>query len=402
MTPTPPIDLPRLRFPDYSEPWKAQKVGDFIEEHREKSTQNNQHDVLTSSRVGLQRQSDYFGENRLTERDNKGFNVIPSGYITYRSRSDDRRFYFNENTLGTTGIISVYYPVFKIKNGSNKFFIELFRAKTHHIGRYSVGTSQTVLSLNDLRSIKLLLPDEGEQKEIAAFLEALDSKISLLTQKTKILEDYKKGCAQKLFSRELRFKDNQGNDFPDWVEKRLSQVVSFSKGKGVSKQDIAKDGKLPCIRYGEIYTTYQERIQEIQSRTNVAAADLTLSEAGDVIIPASGEDALDMARACCVEAEGVALGGDINILRGAENGVFLAYYLNNARKKDIARAAQGISVVHLYGPQLKTLCVSLPHSDEQEKIAGFLSAIDTKLSLVSGELELVQTFKKGLLQQMFI
>lgn len=269
----------------------------------------------------------------------------------------------------------------------------------------SVAVGQTMPSLNTaiLNNFHVAIPaDLSEQKKIASFLGAVDEKIAQLQKKKDLLEDYKKGCMQKLFSQEMRFKDDKGKDFPDWEEKQLKKIVSFSKGKGISKSDISENAKIPCIRYGEVYTIYSERITSTVSHTNLKSSDLILSAAGDVIIPASGEDHLDMARACCVEHDDIGLGGDLNILRGAQNGVFLAYYLNNAKKKNIARLAQGVSVVHLYGQQLKELTVLIPHIDEQKKIADFLSALDDKITLVSEELEKAKTFKKGLLQQMFV
>ena len=259
-----------------------------------------------------------------------------------------------------------------------------------------------VLSKSAFLQIKHRFPSATEQKKIAGFLGTVDEKIGQLTRKKELLEEYKKGCMQQLFTQEIRFTDDQGNDFPDWEKKKLGDIVNFTKGKGISKGDITEGGTLPCIRYGEIYTIYAERIKDIVSKTNVPAKDLVLSEAGDVIIPASGEDRLDMARACCVEESGVALGGDINILRGSSNGRFLAYYLNNAKREEIARSAQGISVVHLYGTQLKSIDIVVPHPDEQQKISDFLSAIDAKIALVVKELSQAQDFKKGLLQQMFV
>lgn len=306
------------------------------------------------------------------------------------------------------GLVSHRFPtyVFKREEAIHEFFEYIiesprFRHKLDLISPGGAGRNR-VLSKPAFLKLEHPIPSVDEQERIAVFLGAVDEKIDQLEEKVELLESYKSGCMQQLFTQKTRFKDSQGRDYPDWSEKPLDKIVSFSKGKGVSKKDISENGLQPCIRYGEIYTTYKERIQKVHSRTNVAAADLVFSEAGDVIIPASGEDALDMARACCVEMEGIALGGDINILRGAESGVFLAYYLNNAKKNDIARVAQGISVVHLYASQLKGLSIALPHPDEQAKIAEFLMDIDKKISMVSQELELAQTFKKGLLQQMFV
>lgn len=193
--------LPRLRFPEFRETgeWEACSLGDVIEEYREKSSYQDQYEVLTSARSGLVRQRDYYDNDRITERDNVGFNVIPPNYLTYRSRSDDRRFYFNENTLGITGIISTYYPVFRIVGGSNKFYIELLSHHAELVGKHSVGTSQTVLSLNELRRIKLPIPTEPEQLRVAGCLSSLDDLISAQSQKIDALKAHRKGLLQQLF-----------------------------------------------------------------------------------------------------------------------------------------------------------------------------------------------------------
>lgn len=142
-------------------------------------------------------QTEYYGDNRLTERENIGFNIIPEGYITYRSRSDNRKFTFNINSLGFKGIISTYYPVFKSIDGDERFIVELLNYYQHKIGRYSVGTSQTVLSFNDLCSIKMNIPSKKEQTKIANFLSAIDEKIKGVAELVEATEQWKKGLLQK-------------------------------------------------------------------------------------------------------------------------------------------------------------------------------------------------------------
>ena len=179
--------------------WKKCKFGIFVEEFKQNSTKQDEYEVLTSARSGLIRQKDYYDNDRITERLNAGFNIIPCNYMTYRSRSDNRRFYFNENNLGITGIISTYYPVFKIKNGINKFFIELLFYHQHKIGQYSVGTSQTVLSINELKKIYFSVPSLPEQQKIADFLSSVDAKIDAIKAQIEKLEAFKKGLLQQMF-----------------------------------------------------------------------------------------------------------------------------------------------------------------------------------------------------------
>ena len=116
---------------------------------------------------------------------------------------------------------------------------------------------------------------------------------------------------------------------------------------------------------------------------------------------ASGETQIAIATASCVLKSDIGLGGDLNIIKSDINGVFLAYYLNNAKKKDIARIAQGISVVHLYSSQLKTLVLDIPSSLEQQKIASCLSAVDELIIAQTEKIEQLHQHKKGLMQGLF-
>ena len=196
---------------------------------------------------------------------------------------------------------------------------------------------------------------------------------------------------------QLRFPEFKG----EWKRKNLGEVATFSKGKGISKSDISENGITECIRYGELYTLYGETINHIKSKTNIDLKDLILSEANDVIIPASGETQIDIATASCVLKSGVALGGDLNIIKSNNNGVFLSYYLNSVKKYEIAVLAQGISVVHLYANQLSTLILNLPSLPEQTKIANFLSTIDQTIQAQTQYIETLHTYKKGIMQQLF-
>jgi type I restriction enzyme S subunit len=195
----------------------------------------------------------------------------------------------------------------------------------------------------------------------------------------------------------LRFPEFDG----EWENTKLGKVAKFSKGKGISKSDITEDGINECIRYGELYTRYGEVIQDIYSKTDFNINSAVISEANDVIIPASGETQIDIATASCVIKSGVILGGDLNIIKTNKNGVFLSYYLNNKRKLDIANLAQGISVVHLYSSQLALLNLNFPTLTEQTKIASFLTAVDYKLQALKQKKNLLEQYKKGVMQKIF-
>ena len=187
----------------------------------------------------------------------------------------------------------------------------------------------------------------------------------------------------------------------EWKEYKLGDITQLYKGKGLPKNDVSEKGTIPCIRYGELYTHYKEVIDKVTSYTDLPIDDLFMSKANDVIIPSSGETKEDIATASCVLHDNVALGGDINVIRTSNNGVFLSYYLNNAKKHDIAKIAQGISIIHLYNEQLRNLSIELPDLEEQQKIAECLSSIDSYISSISEKVEQLKAHKKSLMQKLF-
>lgn len=191
----------RFKADDGSEfgEWILSKLQTYIEESKECSKVQDEYEVLTSSRRGLTRQAEYFEGSRLADRENIGFNIIRPNQLTFRSRSDDGLFFFNINKLGITGIISTYYPVFNMKNGDNRFFYEYLNFHRQEYVKYAVGTSQLVLSLNELRKISFKIPCLEEQIKIANFLSTIDQKIEKVAQQIEETKQWKKGLLQQMF-----------------------------------------------------------------------------------------------------------------------------------------------------------------------------------------------------------
>ena len=196
----------------------------------------------------------------------------------------------------------------------------------------------------------------------------------------------------------LRFPEFTG----EWKEERLSEIADIYKGAGISKDQLSDNGE-PCILYGELYTKYKtETITEVISRTDIDNTKLVRSKANDVIIPCSGETAEDIATARCVIKDGILLGGDLNIIRLHNyDGSFVSYQLNGKRKYDIAKVAQGVSVVHLYGEHLKGVKTVNPYLAEQKKISRFLSLLDERIAVQNRLIDRLQSLIKGINRTIF-
>ena len=199
---------------------------------------------------------------------------------------------------------------------------------------------------------------------------------------------------------QLRFKG-----FTDpWVQRNLSDLATFSKGKGYSKSDLVSDG-FPAILYGRMYTNYESQIDDISDTFVADATDAVLSQTGDVIVPGSGETPEDIARASNVNVSGIVLGGDINIIRPDTekmDSTFLALTISNGQQQtELIKRAQGKSVVHLHNSDLKKVNVVAPSKDEQSAISSLFTQLDNLIAANQRKLDLLKEQKKGYLQKMF-
>ena len=396
------FNVPKLRFGEFE--------GDWVEKRLDSLFKITAGGDIKSKNISLFKTNKFKYPIYANAEKNKGF----YGYSDI--------FKINENVITVAGrgvnigIAHVrnhkFYPIVRllVLNPLLDIDIYFFEYQINKINIFMESTGVPQLTAPQVSIYRVFYPLKIEQQKISTFLNSIDQKIEQLSKKKTLLENYKKGLMQKIFSQEIRFSPTlvptlsvgTSSGFDDWKEKRLGDIATFSKGKGISKSNIIENGKIKCIRYGELYTYYNETISDIKSSTNLDIENLVLSQYNDIIIPASGETQIDIATASCVLKDNIALSGDLNIIRTNENGVFLAYYLNNFKRFDIAKLAQGVSVVHLYTSQLKQLKLNLPSLKEQQKIATFLTSIDQKITQNNQTLEQMKAFKKGLLQQMFV
>jgi type I restriction enzyme S subunit len=396
-------NIPSLRFPEFREEWEKKKLGDIG-------------DVKMCRRI--------FNDETLSEGDIPFFKIgsfgkVADAFITkqlfleYREKfSYPKKGNVLISAAGTIGRLVVYNGEDSYYQDSNIIWIDndetlvtdKYLFYTLQLTKFKTegGTIQRLYN-SILKSTKFSCSTLKEQTKIATFLTSVDDKLKALKQKKTLLERYKKGVMQKIFSQELRFKDDNGNEYPDWEEKKLGKIFYSEKGKGISKNKIVPNGNFECVLYGELYTKYNEVIYNVVSKTN--EVDGIKSKVGDLLIPSSTTTTgIDLANVTALNKNDVLLGGDITVLRTDNeiNNVFYAYYLSNHKKEEIASYAQGSTIVHLYYSHIKDMEIHLLSLSEQIKIANFLSAIDDKINHCEEQIQKMVVWKKGLLQQMFI
>ena len=179
-------------------------------------------------------------------------------------------------------------------------------------------------------------------------------------------------------------------------------IADYSKGNGYSKSDLTENGT-PIILYGRLYTKYQFAIAEVDTFATPKDGSI-YSQGNEVIIPASGETAEDIARASAVEKSGILLGGDLNILRPFNfiNPLFLALTISNGEpQKELAKKAQGKSVVHIHNSDIQEVTVSFPTRAEQDRIVAVFRSLDNLITLHQRKVDKLQQVKKAYLCEMF-
>jgi len=383
------MNVPKLRFKEFTDEWKNIKLQKIISIYKEQSTIENQYPMLTSSKQGLVLQKDYYSNNaRITNRSNIGYNVLPYGYITYRNRSDTGFFTFNINLKLKKGLISYFYPVFSLKNSNEYFLVNLLNTK-YQFKMYAIseGTSQKVLSIANLKNLKVLYPSLEEQNKIANFLTTVDKKITNLENTITSLENQKKGLLQQIFSQKLRFKDKNGNNYPNWEKKKLEDIAIFLDNKRKPLEQSERiHGKYPY--YGA---------SGIIDYVNNYIFDEEL-----ILLSEDGANIIDRNYPICYIATGKYwVNNHAHVLKTKSQ--YLNKFLCEALERlNYNKYNTGTAQPKLNQDVCRKIILSIPCLEEQTKIADFLSAFDRKLENKKAQLEHWQQIKKGLLQQMFV
>ncbi|OQR21138.1 restriction endonuclease subunit S [Ligilactobacillus salivarius] len=187
-----------------------------------------------------------------------------------------------------------------------------------------------------------------------------------------------------------------------WEQVKLEKIAAFSKGKDYSKLDLKRKG-YPIFLYGQMYTDYRYKIVETSTYASLKK-DAVVSNGNEIVIPSSGETSVDIARASWIAQKGIILGSDLNIIRptSSVHPLFLALSLsNNQVKYNLAKVAQGNSIVHLYNNNLKKVNIYFPNIVEQNKIGNILNSISNCINLHERKCEELALIKKALLQKLF-
>jgi len=424
-------NIPQLRFAEFKGNWDLKKlgqVGNFLGGGTP-STKNPDYwsgklPWISSSDLSDQDMFNinihrYISEKAVKQSATK---IIPPKSILIVSRVGVGKIAINDRQLCTSQDFTNLVPT----KGAYLFLAYLIKIKTSELLGFNQGTSIKGFVKNDLETLKIEVPSKPEQQKIADFLSSVDKKIQQLTRKKKLLEQYKKGVMQKIFSQEIRFKPalsevdggENGKGYPDWEEKRLGDILTFISTNSFSRNDLNyENGELKNIHYGDIHTKFKmgfdfkkEKVPFINKEINLEKVTKEqFCQVGDIVVADASEDYKDIGKTIeilNIENEKILAGLHTFLARDVNQQTLVGFkgYLFqtwNVRKQ-IMRMAQGISVLGISKKNLLKVRFLLPCKDEQYKIADILKSIDRKIEGMDTQLNQTQQFKKGLLQQMFV
>lgn len=402
--------VPEIRFEGFAEPWEQRKVEDLLLERNEQTPMSVEYPLMAFiANEGVAPKGERYDRSSLvTDTENKLYKRTEFGDFIYSS---------NNLETGSIGLnkygkacISPVYSIFQPTGIADSDFLGRRLVRKDFINamvkwRQGVIYGQWRIHESDFLKIEIHVPPIEEQKKIGTLLDYLDHLITLHQNKHEKLVALKKAMLEKMFPPkgnnvpEVRFAGFTGS----WERRKVSELADFSKGSGYSKGDLKENGT-PIILYGRLYTKYQFEIGEVDTFADIKPGSV-FSKGDEVIVPASGETAEDIAIAAAVVKPGILLGGDLNILHpfGFMNPSFVALSISNGQpQKELARKAQGKSVVHVHNSDIQEVTICYPDREEQDKIVSVFSQLDNLITLHQRKHESLKRVKAALLQKMFV
>lgn len=399
---------PKLRFPEFSGEWKSEEVNELFSHVRngfvgtatpyyvEKGVPYLQSNNIRRNKIDKRKMvyinSEFHEKNKKSVLKKGDILMVQSGHAGECAVVPEE---FNNANCHALVVMT---PTKKINSDFGAYYMNSSIGK-NRIHKLITGQTINHILASDLKKYKIMLPTSIEQCKIASFLSKVDSKIEKLEKKQELWETYKKGIMQQIFSQKLRFKDENGEDYPDWENRKLNEVSDVRDGTHDSPKYIQNGYPLVTsknllngkIDFENVSCISKQDYDTINKRSKVQIGDILFGMIGTIGNPV------------IVESEGfaiknVALIKEMDFLKNS----YLIYLLNSAIiDKEFYRLNAGGTQKFIALGLIRDLNIPVPTISEQIKIANFLSAIEKREDKISRVLNLINKFKKGLLQQMF-
>ena len=383
-------------------------LGEHIEDYVEKTIVQNQYPVLTSSQnKGIVRQEDYFANRQVTTDSNIGYFVLPRGFFTYRSRSDNGVFKFNRNDLLDKGIISYFYPVFSIVEGDSDFYLKLLNTSiTRQAMLQAEGTGQKVLSLRKFKSIKTLVPSLPEQSAIGSLFRTLDDLLASFKDNLANYQSLKATMLSKMFPKagqtvpEIRL---DGFD-DEWEIVKLGDNCRIITG-GTPRTGVKEfwnPKEIPWMSSGEINKKILNETEEMISYIGLENSSAKWVKQNSVLIALAGQG--QTRGRVAINKIPLTTNQSIAAIETNDNIDFLFLYTDLSRRYDELRLISSGDGTRggLNKTIISNLELNLPTLEEQQAIGSYFSNLDNLITAHQEKISQLETLKKKLLQDMFV
>jgi type I restriction enzyme S subunit len=413
------MNIPNLRFPDFKGEWEMKKFDEIFLFSTGKSIKQNE--ASPKFEIPCVRYGElYHMYNEVitkvvnkTNLDKSELLFSGGDEILLPSAGEDPLDIGSASAL-TIKNVAIGRTINILKPAKENVYSQIFASYciNHRlketISKLAKGVSISNVYNSDLKTLEITLPNLAEQTKIATFLTAVDEKLQALKKKKSLLEAYKKGVMQKIFSQELRFKDENGEDFADWEVRKLGEVGETYGGlSGKSKEDFGI-GK-PYIQYKQIFDDSKidtSRFELVDIRENESQNKVQF---GDVFFTVSSEtpNEIGMSSVLLDDIEELYLNSFCFGYRANSLQVLSPYFSqylfrSETFRAEIIKLAQGSTRYNMSKIQLLKNKIPIPCLAEQTVIANFLSSIDEKIAQAQAQIKKTETWKKGLLQKMFV
>ncbi|EHK2401590.1 restriction endonuclease subunit S [Clostridium perfringens] len=382
-------NVPKLRFKGFEDEWKKEVLGDLIVEKIEKTEDKGKYPLYSLTiESGVVPKSDRYEREFLVKKEGN-FKIVNNNDFVYNPmnlRFGALAIYKGDFPVSVSG----YYNVFSFKNrGLEKFWDNYLKTDRMMYLYNTIATGSLEekkrVHYSQFKELKLPMPSLQEQEKIANFLSKVDSIIEKQEKKVEYWNSYKKGMMQKIFKQEIRFKDENGRDYPEWEEKKLGEITNILKGQQLNKENFISGGKYYVLNGGVNPSGYTNEY-------NVEGESISISEGGN---------------SCGFvnyNKEKFWSGGHCYTLKLKGDEIHNVYLFEVLKYKEIYIMSLriGTGLPNIQKLTLSKFKIDIPCLEEQIKIANFLSNIDNIIEKESKKLEELKQWKKGLLQQLFV
>lgn len=407
------VSKPILRFPEFTGGWKRKRLGEVADISKLAGFEYTKHVIYSNSGKIIALRALNIKKNSLNLSEIK---FIDGSDFSKLKRSKlyvgDLMFTYIGANIGDVALIPENDRFYLAPNvsriRSNKdvlnhfYLLQYFNIPSFlkkEINKYIASSSQPALSMESIRQFRIYLPSILEQKKIASFLSSFDRRINLLEQKKEQLEEYKKGVMQKLFSQQIRFKNEKGKCYPDWKEKKLGDVGEIvGGGTPETTETDYWEGNIQWFTPTELKKKYVDRSHRTITSLGLKKSSAKLLPKGTVLF-SSRATVGDVSIACseCSTNQGFQ-----SVIVNEENVNEFLYYWIKENKREFLKRASGSTFLEISKNEIRKIKILLPCFEEQLRVANFLSSIDNMIQHTTTQIEKSKEYKKGLLQKMFV